>query len=431
MTGSGTTGAGPVQGFLVPFAGRPTAEAPTAGRRAADGLAMSGGGWPATGRAVSSEISELATAVVTGRGRALPDSVSQQDLWDGFFAARLGGLRFARRTFFGAGISRRHPAVNPLVEDVSQWSTAERMARFQREARPLAEAAAREAVETAGLDPGSLGLVAVVSCTGYATPGVAIHLADVLRCDPGVQRLDIGHMGCHAGLVALGTVRDFVVARAAPALVVAVELSSLHLQPGVANGLLHRSGPSWSDAQASPARRETLDLEQVVVHSLFSDAAVAAVVEPRRGSGGCTGYAVVDVVARTDTRAQGEMTWTVTDHGFRMTLSRRAPLTLAAEVALLVETLLARNGVERTAVRHWAVHPGGPRVLEVIGERLGLDPGELAASERVLREHGNCSSATVFLVLDEVLATACAGDYVVALAFGPGLSLYGALLRVT
>lgn len=431
MTRPGTAGAEPVPGLPRPIVGPRNGGAPATEAGVAGTEPVARSGWPSGGRVARLPVSERATAVVTGRGRALPDAVSQEELWDGFFAARFSDLRFARRTFFGAGVHRRHPAVNPLVEDVSRWSTAERMARFQGEARPLAEVAAREAVETAGLDPGRLGLVAVVSCTGYATPGVAIHLADVLRCDPSVQRLDIGHMGCHAGLVALGTVRDFVVARATPALVVSVELSSLHLQPGDADGSGGASGPVSPGVRARPALREAHDLEQVVVHSLFSDAAVAAVVEPGRGSGRRAGYAVVDVVARTDTRAQGEMTWTVTDHGFRMTLSRRAPLTLAAEVSLLVETLLARNGVERAAVRHWAVHPGGPRVLEVIGERLSLDPSELAASERVLREHGNCSSATVFLVLDEVLGSASAGDYAVALAFGPGLSLYGALLRVT
>jgi predicted naringenin-chalcone synthase len=76
-------------------------------------------------------------------------------------------------------------------------------------------------------------------------------------------------------------------------------------------------------------------------------------------------------------------------------------------------------------VAGWAVHPGGPRILDVVRERLGLEEAQLGASRRVLADHGNCSSATVLLVLDEL------GDVdgpVVAMAFGPGLTLYAALL---
>ena len=50
---------------------------------------------------------------------------------------------------------------------------------------------------------------------------------------------------------------------------------------------------------------------------------------------------------------------------------------------------------------------------------------QLSASRRVLAEHGNCSSATVLLVLEELAAV---DGPVVAMAFGPGLTLYAALL---
>jgi alkylresorcinol/alkylpyrone synthase len=46
--------------------------------------------------------------------------------------------------------------------------------------------------------------------------------------------------------------------------------------------------------------------------------------------------------------------------------------------------------------------------------------------------HGNCSSATVLIVLEEMVTEAKveAGDYVVALAFGPGLTLCATLLQM-
>ena len=93
--------------------------------------------------------------------------------------------------------------------------------------------------------------------------------------------------------------------------------------------------------------------------------------------------------------------------------------------------LLGRNGLTLDDVAGWAVHPGGRRILEVVEEQLGLDERAMAPSYRVLRDYGNCSSATVLLVVEQLLADSsiAAGDHVVAMAFGPGLTLYASLLR--
>jgi predicted naringenin-chalcone synthase len=104
---------------------------------------------------------------------------------------------------------------------------------------------------------------------------------------------------------------------------------------------------------------------------------------------------------------------------------------LAEHVLSVIETLLARHGLRPADVEGWAVHPGGPRILDVVGERLGLATGDLDAARATLRDHGNCSSPTVLLVIDELLRrrTPDPGDTIVAMAFGPGLTLYAALLR--
>ncbi len=153
---------------------------------------------------------------------------------------------------------------------------------------------------------------------------------------------------------------------------------------------------------------------------------------PSPGTGaGAPGVDVVDTAAYTDTATAGHMTWEVTDLGFRMGLSPRVPEVLAEHLPMVVKDLLARNGLAVGDVRGWAVHPGGPRILHTVEDTLGLGPDALAASRTVLAEHGNCSSATVLLVLDELRPTLGPGDPAVALAFGPGLTLYATLLRGT
>jgi predicted naringenin-chalcone synthase len=336
-------------------------------------------------------------AVLTGAGSALPAAVAQDAIWEGFFARHYAGLRSARRVFAASGVRTRHAVANPADEDISGWGTGARMARYVQEALPLGKQAVAAALDDAGLAPGDVGLFAVATCTGYATPGLDIRLASDLGMPAGLQRLLVGHMGCYAALPGLAAVSDFVAARARPAVLLCCELTSLHVQPAAA------------------------DLEQVVAHALFSDAAAAVVVEPGAGRG----RRLAGIVARTDASTADHMTWDVTDLGFRMGLSPRVPDVLARHVGDVVDELLTAAGLRVEDVAGWAVHPGGPRILDVARDELGLAEEQLAASRRVLAEHGNCSSATVLLVLQEM---ADVDGPVVAMAFGPGLTLYAALL---
>ena len=129
------------------------------------------------------------TAVLTGAGRALPTTIDQDAVWDGFFAGHYDGVRAAERVFRAAGAERRHAVVNPVDEDVSGWGTGARMERYMTEALPLGKQAVAGALDAAGLAPGDVGLFAVATCTGYATPGLDIRLASDLGMPPGLQRL--------------------------------------------------------------------------------------------------------------------------------------------------------------------------------------------------------------------------------------------------
>ncbi len=346
------------------------------------------------------------TATIAGLGTALPPSAVQDDLWEGFFSRHYanGKRGLAKRIFANAGVRTRQAAVSPLLEDVSDWSTERRMRRYQVEAVPLGKEAVGRALTDAGVAADELGLFAVCSCTGYATPGLDILLARDMGMSPNVQRLFVGHMGCYAALPGLGSVADFVVARNRPGLLLCAELTSLHLQPAGTRA----------------------DIQQIVSHALFSDAAAAVVLTPGADR---PGYAVRDVAAVTDTTTADHMTWEVTDLGFRMGLSAQVPNVLSLHVRRLVDDLLARHGLTIAEIDGWAVHPGGPKILDVVEEHLGLPPEALAASRGVLSAYGNCSSPTVLLVLDALRRRPRPPRTVVMLAFGPGLTLYVTLLE--
>ncbi|MEV6297782.1 type III polyketide synthase [Actinoplanes sp. NPDC051861] len=346
----------------------------------------------------------MVNAVISGLGIALPPSARQDEIWAGYFAGHYTGARrtLARRIFENSGVRTRQAAVNPLLEDVADWSTERRMRRYQVEAVPLGKAAVSRALADAGVSADEIGLFAVCSCTGYATPGLDILLARDLGMSPNVQRLFVGHMGCYAALPGLGTASDFVTARGRPALLLCAELTSLHLQP--------------------PGTRA--DIQQIVSHALFSDAAAAVVLQANS-----SGYGVSEVAAITDTTTADHMTWEVTDLGFRMGLSPQVPQVLSVHVRALVEDVLSRHGRAIADVDGWAIHPGGPKILDVVQEQLGLDDAALSASRGVLSEYGNCSSPTVLLVLDALRRRPSPPETVVMLAFGPGLTLYVTLLE--
>ena len=344
----------------------------------------------------------MVSGAIVAFGSSFPPPLDQQQAWDGFFSAHFSDSRMARRVWRTAGVERRHSAIDPRIEDLSGASTGTRMLRYSELAVPLARAAVTDALDACGVEPGEVDLLTVVSCTGYVTPGVDILVARELGMKPSLQRLHIGHMGCYAALPALAATSDAASARGKVGVLVCVELTSLHIQP------------------------PTDDVEQVVAHALFSDAAAAAVIVPD-----APGLELIEVVACTDSTTADLMTWRVTDLGFRMRLSPKVPAVLDRSVLAVATELLDRHQLTVADVDHWAIHPGGPRIIDTVARRLDLTASAVAASRDTLREHGNCSSATTLLVLDELgrRSEIVAGQHVVAMAFGPGLTLYAALLR--
>lgn len=346
----------------------------------------------------------MVRAAISGFGSSVPSSVGQRALWEEVFADRFASVPRARAIWRAAGVSARGRVADPRAEDLRDWGTGARMRRFVEEAMPLGKEAIGRCLGSAGVRPDAIDAFTVVSCTGYATPGIDVLLARDLGMRPDVERLHVGHMGCHAALPAISAAADAARARGLATLVLCVELPSLHVQP------------------------HAQDTEQVVTHALFGDAAAACLVSPTS-----PGLEFVSSRSRTAPEAAAMMTWEVTDTGFRMGLAPEVPDALAPLLGPLLDELLGPEGLSAADISGWAVHPGGPRILTVTERTLGLAPEALAASRGVLRSCGNASSATVLLILERMLREdpPAAGEHLVALAFGPGLTLVATLLRAT
>jgi predicted naringenin-chalcone synthase len=270
---------------------------------------------------------------------------------------------------------------------------------YEAEAPPLAIKASMEALASAGTRPDQITHLVTVSCTGFAAPGFDIALVNGLGLSPSVQRTHVGFMGCHASLNGLRVASAFAGSDpTARVLVCSVELCSVHYHYG------------W-------------DPPKVVANALFADGAGALV-------GAATGPAGVWRLSASGSRlipeAADTMTWTIGDHGFGMTLSKRIPEVIAAHLRPWLDEWLAGHGVSVGDVRSWAIHPGGPKILDAAAGTLRLPPDAVWASREVLAEYGNMSSATVLFILKRLLDRG-ARPPGVALGFGPGLNVEAAL----
>ena len=127
---------------------------------------------------------------------------------------------------------------------------------------------------------------------------------------------------------------------------------------------------------------------------------------------------------------ENDMSWNISDTGFQMTLSSYVPKVISADIKAHFQRLLCKEFLEKDDVRFWAIHPGGRAILEAVTTQMDISELQMRASYEVLKEHGNMSSATILFVLEEILKNDLPsdGDFAIATAFGPGLTVESALL---
>src|SRR5262249_6839608 len=141
------------------------------------------------------------------------------------------------------------------------------------------------------------------------------------------------------------------------------------------------------------------DPQRIVANALFADGA-AAVAGSAAGPAGAWRLRASGSCVVPDTA--DAMTWTIGDHGFEMTLSKKGPQLIARNLRRWLGGWLEDQGVGLAGVASWAVHPGGPRILEAVEEGLGLPRTVSADSRAVFAEHGNMSSPTILFILERM-----------------------------
>ncbi len=301
-------------------------------------------------------------------------------------------------------VGGRHLAL-PLEEyrTLTSWGAAN--AAWLRVAREVGEQAVREGLRVSGVGPDDVDALVFATVTGVSTPSLDALLMNQLRLPVRVKRTPIFGLGCVAGAAGIARAADYLAGHPDDVVVMlSVELCSLTLQQG------------------------DLSIPNVIATGLFGDGAAAAVlVGANRAASGPSVVATRSIFYPDSERVMG---WDVTDSGFRIVLSADVPNVVLEHMARDVDTFLCDHRLSRRDITRWVSHPGGPKVLTAMQEALDLPDNALEVSWRSLREIGNLSSASVLLVLQDVMAQPPdPGDYGLMIAMGPGFCSELVLLR--
>jgi len=283
-------------------------------------------------------------------------------------------------------------------------TTAQRMKLYKDNALPLA----LEAIENCLKDFNKKEIthLITVSCTGMYAPGIDIEIIQKLDLSPSIKRTAINFMGCYGAFNGIKVADAFCQAEPqANVLVVCIEICSIHFQ-------------------------NNFTLDNIISNSIFADGAAAVLIQKQTNA---SKYLEIDsfycdLVPQTNK----EMAWSIADSGFEMVLSAYVPEVIKFGILAFTEKLFKQANFTLNDVDYYAIHPGGPKILQACEESLDISAEDNKYSYDILRQFGNMSSATVLFVLKNIWDTLGKEDddkSIFSCAFGPGLTLESMLLK--
>ncbi len=341
-----------------------------------------------------------------------PHYYTQQQVFEALSAqwkGRLDNPELLARFHGRVGVDGRYFAL-PLdaYTDLDRWGKANDV--WLEVAEDLGEKAIGCALQRAHIDKSAISALLTVSVTGIASPSLDAHLVNRMELPTHTRRTPIFGLGCVAGASGLAQAADYV--RAYPekaAVLLSVELCSL----------------TW--------QRGDLSVANFIACGLFGDGAAAVIVagDEFPSTHASRGPEIIDAASSFYPGTEDAMGWDISEEGFRIVLSPEVPKIIREHLPEDVDRFLAKHDLQRSDIGSWIMHTGGPKVLEAMSGSLGLPDAACEASWECLRRVGNLSSASVLLVLEDVMLhkRPQPGTWGVLAALGPGFCSQLLLLR--
>ena len=242
-----------------------------------------------------------------------------------------------------------------------------------------------------------------VTCTGYVAPSGAQKIVSKNNWGKTTTITHAYHMGCYGAMPAIRMATGFLKNSESKQQtdIVHTEISCIH---------------------SNPARHEA---DQLVTQSLFSDGFLKYSVKKQSDA---PHFKVLEIEEEIIPNSTHVMTWDLSDWNFAISLAKEVPVMIARALEPFLKKLMKNHPLQKA---HFAIHPGGPKIITQIQELLGLQRHQIAHSSQILLNCGNMSSATLPHVWDAMLKDESVEENapIVSLAFGPGLTLVGSLME--
>jgi predicted naringenin-chalcone synthase len=290
---------------------------------------------------------------------------------------------------FFPGNSHLHPF--PSLEKRMQW--------FNTYAPPLCVAAITKCIDGKIL-PRQITHLITVSCTGMGAPGLDLDIMEAMDLPKNIYRTSVNFMGCYAAVHAL-KMADGIIAStpSANVIIVCLEFCTLHFQ-------------------------KDYTIDNITASLLFADGCAAMLV--KNDAAKEKGLIINNFYSEVSFKGKKDMAWELSSTGFLMTLTGYVSDLIEADFETLVANALANSKLNKQAITHWCIHPGGKKILEAIERSLDIEKTELQKSYDVLNDYGNMSSPTIIFVLHRHLQEMTEQNKaatVFGAAFGPGLTM--------
>ncbi|TXG64727.1 hypothetical protein EZV62_011721 [Acer yangbiense] len=282
----------------------------------------------------------------------------------------------------------------------------------------MAIEASQDCIKTWGRPKSDITHLVYVSSSEARLPGGDLYLAKGLGLSPETHRVMLYFSGCSGGVAGLRVAKDLAENNPGSRVLLATsETTIIGFKP--------------------PSPDRPYDLVGV---ALFGDGAGAVVI----GSDPVPftekplfelHTAIQNFLPNTEKAIDGRLT----EEGISFKLARDLPQIIEDNIEGFCNKLMKIIGLKNQDYNKlfWAVHPGGPAILNRMEKRMDLLPEKLTASRRALMDYGNASSNTIVYVLEYMIEESLKmkkqdqgdGDWGLILAFGPGITLEGILAR--
>lgn len=324
-------------------------------------------------------------------------SFSQDEVLD---VLGLRGDEFAERIFASCGVKRRH--LN-LARDFLDTTLQDRTERIEEQLFGLAV----KAVGRLEIDPQAIGTVVTASLYSLGTPTLAHRLVEHFKMDAATDKYHLTGIGCASAVPLMRLVSQALPDQPAKqGLIVAAESMAGILTPA-----------DQADSRA-----------KIVGSAIFGDGCAAALLSADADTEGPM-IVASKVHQIGDTLGAVSMKLSAADSYLH--LDRDLPDVAAAGLAELAGDFLGSAGLDRRAIDHWIVHPGGRRIIDSVQAALGLSDSEVGVSRDVLANYGNVGTPSIFCVLEQTIdqRQPCRGDRGLVVTIGPGITVGLMLLQ--